>query len=571
MCPLAKQAFSEVKISAHFQPSSALLGDRIEYTITIAESDANKLPEAGSVTSLPVPPVDDLKLENGRTSSGSQTRIINGRAAYTRTMSLIFDARPKAAGTYTVPSFQFVYKGETLQVAATTLKVSDRPAGAPPSVDEMVFLRVDAPERLFVGEESQIYLQLFVHEKASLNGLGSFERQADGFTMADQLPDNFRGNTVVNGQRYSVLQWPLTITPIQSGEQSLNFQFNVSVRLPPTNTGRRGRSNGPGGFRSLFDEISGRSEQFTVYSQPLAIDVRPLPVEGQPKSFTGAIGDFSLEVAVDNEVSALGDPIMLTTEIIGKGNFERVQTPLLQETEGWKSYEPQRNLIPNTSISDGTNTLRLDYILTPTEVGDREVPSFEFSYFDPKEERYVRLPSPDITVTIEPPATVFSSIDSTGSASDPASPAISPAIELPLEEELFLLDYQFTKPNQLSSLITHPSVLVTANCLGFITLIFVMSGAYHRLRQERDPVFRRRLALQAEVNAAKDEAAAASDLETFYRQAQKAAAKQRLISSDTVDPNLQQLLARADAYRFSTDSDKAQLSDEKNLLRTYLK
>ena len=49
----------------------------------------------------------------------------------------------------------------------------------------------------------------------------------------------------------------------------------------------------------MFEDFFGRSEQFNVYTDAEGINVLPLPVEGQPDSFSGAIGDFSIAVTSD--------------------------------------------------------------------------------------------------------------------------------------------------------------------------------------------------------------------------------------------------------------------------------
>ena len=97
-----------------------------------------------------------------------------------------------------------------------------------------------------------------------------------------------------NGRRYRVYIWPLTITPISAGPQDINFQFTLAAQMPDQRN-TRNSSFGSG----MLDNLFGRSERFNIYTEPTQIEVLPLPTEGRPKSFSGAIGMFKLQVAAD--------------------------------------------------------------------------------------------------------------------------------------------------------------------------------------------------------------------------------------------------------------------------------
>src|SRR5690606_34729625 len=77
--------------------------------------------------------------------------------------------------------------------------------------------------------------------------------------------------------------------------------------------------------RSLFDDFFGDSffgskrgyEHLAIPSNPLSLEVLPLPEQGRPAEFTGLIGEFRFEAqAAPTEVS-VGDPITLTIRVSG--------------------------------------------------------------------------------------------------------------------------------------------------------------------------------------------------------------------------------------------------------------
>jgi hypothetical protein len=126
-----------------------------------------------------------------------------------------------------------------------------------------------------------------------------------------------------------VLNWTVSITPIQTGAQDLNFQFTVSASLPGQNNRSRDPLGGRGFGSSLFDDFFTRSERFTLYTKPTTVEVLALPTVDKPASFTGAIGDFAMQVYTDRNQTQEGEPIMLSVEISGSGNFDRINGPTI--------------------------------------------------------------------------------------------------------------------------------------------------------------------------------------------------------------------------------------------------
>ena len=229
LCALSASA--EISVTAIFNPPRVALGDQAQYVVEITETDTKRQPEIERVTSLPIPQSGGLELTNGRTGSSQETRIINGAREYSVTQQLIIDTNAPRVGSFILPSYVFQYKGQTLRVPEATLQVVERAADAVPSIDELIFLKADTPDQLYIGQTTSLQLKLYIAQSVRLSALNSFDRSADGFTISE-LPDSEETSEIVNGRSYRVLNWTLTITPIQTGVQDLNFQFTVSASLP---------------------------------------------------------------------------------------------------------------------------------------------------------------------------------------------------------------------------------------------------------------------------------------------------------------------------------------------------
>ncbi|MEC8209726.1 MAG: BatD family protein, partial [Verrucomicrobiota bacterium] len=145
---LALSTSAEISVTAIFNPPRVARGDKAQYILEIKETSTSQQPEIEQVTSLPIPQSDDLELTNGRTATSQQTSIINGAREYSVTQQLIIDADAPRIGAYTLPSYVFQYKRQTLRAPAATLQVVERAADAGPTAGELIFLKADAPDQL---------------------------------------------------------------------------------------------------------------------------------------------------------------------------------------------------------------------------------------------------------------------------------------------------------------------------------------------------------------------------------------------------------------------------------------
>jgi len=125
----------------------------------------------------------------------------------------------------------------------------------------------------------------------------------------------------------------------------------------------------------------------TIKAKELALPVLPLPEGGKPKSFSGAIGQFTLQTEVSPSDVAIGDLITVTTTIKGKGYIEPVSTINIPLAPNFKVY-PSKT-VPGIE----SNTRIFEQILVPQSTNATAIPAFSFCYFDPYETAYKTVSS----------------------------------------------------------------------------------------------------------------------------------------------------------------------------------
>jgi hypothetical protein len=555
----AAPAAAAVEVTARFDPPRVALGDPARYVVEIAESAGGSMPQAERVSRLPVPGVEGLTLRNGRISSSQQTNIVNGAAEYRVSQQLIFDAVPQAPGSYRVPSYVFEYKGSPATVPAAELKVLERGADAGPAVDELIFLAAELPETLYVGQAVEASLTLYVAGEVDLRDLGNFARVGDGFSVSELPAEARRGSTIRDGRRYQTLSWPLKVTPLTAGAQTLEFSFEVLASLPGTR-GNAVRPRDPFGGFGMFDDFFARPQRFNLYTPQATVDVRPLPQAGRPDSFTGGIGDFSLRVSVDRNRTREGEPVMLSAVVGGRGNFDRVGAPVLADSEDWRSYPPETRLEAADELGlEGDK--RFDLVLLPSRDGELATPEVRFAFFDPDAEEYVELSSPPLPVTVEP-APAARSPAAAPSGGENAAPADLPAFKTGPLDTLLALDYgQRASQPPGRSLLRAPWFYL-GNGLVLVLLAGTGMVLRRRHRLAADPAYALRRGAAGELRAVRREVerlARAGDGPAFHAAAQKAvrlAASRRLGRSMKAASNAE-LTAALDEVRLAPEARSA--------------
>ncbi len=560
---LAVCLHADITVNARFDPVRTNVGSTAKYVVEITETDVAKLPQIERITSLPIPEINGLMLRGGRTSTSQQTNIINGQAEYSVTQQLIIDAVASEVGSYTIPGYTLQYKGATVQVPGATLTAIERSANAAPTANELVFLNVDTPEELYVGQTTPVTLKLYVLGNVQLRGISAFERDADGFTISGGPTEGEATESMesINGRRYRTYSWPMMITPIIVGEQPANFQFTVNVRLPS----QRNTRNSPLG-NSIFDDFFGRAEQINVNTKDSRVNVRPLPTKGQPESFSGAIGQFNIKVSSDNKSTRLNEPIMLSLKIRGKGNFNRIQAPKLNNVEDWRSYSPESTFTAD-SANELKGTKRFDYVFVPEKAGTLELPEVSFSFFDPAVKEYVELSSPAIAVEVVPSniplAGIPASTDSKNGTDEEPPANLTRTLEP--EEVLSTLDYQPKKGRTVSA---NGSITPFFYWLNSSLLVIASTAAiliYQRQRLLKSPhyelVHNTRQELKIALNKTTSE-----DTATFFSNAQKAI---RLAATIQTKSSLQTAhLATLETHLKKSGMDDATIDQIRNLFET---
>jgi hypothetical protein len=395
-------------VTAVLNSSEATLGEMVHLEIRVAGARGADAPENIMVDGL----------EIRRTGTSQRIEMNN----LTLTSSVIYDytVMPLRAGRFTIPPQTIRIGNNSLRTPALTLNVADSPgrssggrpgrdAGAA-SASNLVFAELIVPSKTaYVGEIVPVQIRMGFDPRVRPRLIEPPEITGQGFT-AQKLQQSGENTETISGRPYEVVTYKTAIAAARAGKFEIGpVKAKAQVIVPRRQSAPRSRPRSP---FDLFDHDDPFSDPFfsnpfgqlgerrdvEIKSEPVALEVKPLP-KNAPASFSGAIGNFTMTTDAKPKSVQVGDPITVTTTISGRGNFDRVNAPVIEDERGWHKYPPSSKFNQDDEVGiSGTKTFEM--VLSPNEK-KQGLPLLAFSYFDPVKEQYVTMHSEPIPINVQ--------------------------------------------------------------------------------------------------------------------------------------------------------------------------
>ncbi|MDD5440496.1 MAG: BatD family protein, partial [Candidatus Omnitrophica bacterium] len=367
-----------------------------------------------NVSAPRVPDIEGFKINY----LGPATRmsIVNGRIAMSIThMYRLFATN---TGKFQIGPFEMDIEGDTVRSNALVLEVlsgavparQQPPAGvpAPPLPGEpgsavqdlgdraFVVLSLDK-QTLYVNEVLNLTLKVYVRS-LSMRDIQYPEFSHEGFSISefgkpDQKPE------VQHGKTYEVLEFRMPIFPVRAGDLTLGpAVIKANAIVPRTERVRHSIFDNVTD-EDIFQDFFDRYQTFPVElkSSPLTVKVLPLPEEGKPANFEGAVGNYTMMAQALPAKIKLGDPITLKMTVSGAGNLNTVNAPAISVSEDdFKVYEPQ-------VTKQDQSAKVFEQVIIPKKPGAGSVPKIVFNYFDPALKSYKAVESGPFPIDVLKP------------------------------------------------------------------------------------------------------------------------------------------------------------------------
>lgn len=135
-------------------------------------------------------------------------------------------------------------------------------------------------------------------------------------------------------------------------------------------------------------------------SQDMNVEILPLPEQGRPQHFSGAVGRFKIALLADKTNLMANSPLTLTLNIAGTGNFNAIEDIKLPTPLEFELYESNSGNNPSDKKAGTENRKTFTYIVLPRKSGKFTIPPVEWSYFDPEKKSYESLKTDPIAVEV---------------------------------------------------------------------------------------------------------------------------------------------------------------------------
>ena len=380
-------AHAQVQFEAKASKTKLGVNERLRVDFTMNEDGDNFNP----------PSFSNFTVVGGPNQAVSNSWI-NGKRSYSKTYSYFL--APKKRGKFSIGQAEITIEGNIYKTTPLEIEVTaavDEPTDGNNSefvASENLHLVAEISNtNPYLNEAITVVYKLYVSPRINVSDW----RQIDNPKFSDFWSQNIdmQRLQVENGEyegepyRYVVLR-KTVLYPQKTGKLNIEpLTLAVSVEVPTER-------------RDIFGNRFYETIEKTVAAGNRTINVKPLPQEGKPEGFTGAVGkNLSFKVSVDKRELNATESLEAKVQVNGQGNLKLFDLPPLTVPASMEKYEPEYTENVKTNLNGMQGSITNTYTLVPQAKGKYPVSPISFSYFDLNTESYKTLTSNEILIDVK--------------------------------------------------------------------------------------------------------------------------------------------------------------------------
>ncbi len=356
----------------------------------------------GETNNIEAPQIEGCSLIYGpSTSTMHSMQMINGTTTSSTATDYSFVYRADKAGTYKIPQVSVVVDGKTIssnEVSFTILPTDkqEKEIGSNKLSDinvsnKDIFVQIILSKNN-VYEQEAINCTVKLFTKYQLSSFAIKQQPTfNNFIIEDIAVQSSLNNMEhYDGQNYmTAILKKCIIFPQKSGTLTISpgkYEITV-VQYERVGMG-------------FFSQQRPIEKQVIVNSNSPSVSVIALP-QPQPMGFTGAVGNFSLDVKLNNNTLKTNEVASLIYTIKGTGNIKNILDPVVDFPSEFEQYTPKTEI--STSISNGNvaGTKTIEYTFSPRNVGEYKIGKSQFVFLDLNQKKYKTISIPEYIVKVE--------------------------------------------------------------------------------------------------------------------------------------------------------------------------
>ncbi|MDC0570473.1 BatD family protein [Flavobacteriaceae bacterium] len=382
---LSSFAMAQVKFEAKTSKTQLGVNERLRIDFTMNEDGDNFIP----------PSFENFKVVGGPSQSINNSWV-NGVRSFSK--SYTYFLAPKKRGVFTIGQSSIEIDGITYKTSPIKIKVTaavDIPKDpndpnyiASESIHLVAEVSTTNP---YLNEPVGVIYKLYVAENTGVRNWSELDspRYNDFWSQNVEVKRQNVKEGKYKGENYRYVVLKKTVLyPQKTGKLSIEpLTLDVSVEVPSKR-------------RDVFGRLMMTTTNRTVTAGKRTIDVKPLPSNGKPNDFSGAVGSFEFNITSNKNTLKATEAFDLKLEISGKGNLKLFKLPKPNLPSALEVYEPEHSEKVSTSLSGMRGSISDTYTIVPNAQGRYPIPTVSFSYFDLNTETYKTLTSNELVVSV---------------------------------------------------------------------------------------------------------------------------------------------------------------------------
>ncbi len=382
---LSSFAMSQVKFEAKTSKTQLGVNERLRIDFTMNEDGDNFMP----------PSFENFKVVGGPSQSINNSWI-NGVRSFSK--SYTYFLSPTKRGTFTIGQSSIeidgnTYKTSPIQITVTAaVEIPKDPNDPNYIASESIHLVAEvSTTKPYLNEPVSVIYKLYVAENTGVRNWSELDSPRYNDFWSQNIEVNRQnvkeGKYKGENYRYVVLK-KTVLYPQKTGKLSIEpLTLDVSVEVPSKR-------------RDIFGRLMMTTTNRTVTAGKRTIDVKPLPSNGRPDDFSGAVGSFEFNMTSNKNTLKATEAFNLKLEVSGKGNLKLFKLPRPNLPSALEVYEPEHSEKVSTNLSGMRGSISDAYTVVPNAQGQYPIPAVSFSYFDLNTKTYKTLKSNELVVVV---------------------------------------------------------------------------------------------------------------------------------------------------------------------------
>ena len=375
---------SQVKFDVSVSKSKLGLNERFRVDFVMNQNGDNFSP----------PKFENFQIIGGPNQS-IKTSYVNGERNFSKTYSYFLKPLKKGRLKISQASIEIdneIYKSLPIEVLITDSVKQPSDAVTQYYNDDDIELRaLISKGSPFLNEPITVVYKLYY--KAPINISDARETETpkfkDFWSQTIKIPQLKVQREVYKGQNYNVVEWrKVVLYPQRVGELEISpLSLNLVLDVPTDK-------------RDFFGNVIYDQTSQLISTGMRRINVKNLPSQGKPDSFSGAVGEFEFDVILNKNSLRATESFQAELKVKGSGNLKLFDLPNILVPNSMELFDPEREELISTNLSGMSGSISKLFTIIPRFQGNFPIEEVEFSYFNPETEKYKILKSPRLTIDV---------------------------------------------------------------------------------------------------------------------------------------------------------------------------